>query len=493
MVYYFLFFNGLIILAIFTLASSEKYNHFAHSAANPLCIFGVISILFNIDFLYIWVNPTIFTVEHPIALVPLDIDRIYGTYTMLAGATLLGFLTAHYSSRVSRKDAPSPTPTDGAQRQIMMTNSAWLHFFAVMAAAAALISLLNAIDQILAGRLTFQVFARANPAFFLALNALLPSLSIFLSLRRLRSLRVLVVILLSIMPLLFVGVRSFVVVAILMVSVSMVNAGRRLSVALYVLLLPGLSVFASISAYFLRFGWKYSSYADFVTDSGGYLNLFFGSEELGLAKSFSALVMSLDRLDWGPFGSLAGMALFPLPRNIFPFKPVGASAYVTEQLSPLRWLLTKSESTITSYGDLLLSFGGSGAAIVIALLAFLWLRGCIWAIHARSPWNGIWLPFLIWWMFVFVRGDLYNVSAVAWPFLVVVGIYWISVRWRLRWRIGPRSHRLLPSVTKFDASEVPTPVARREQGNLFCAGEGMKNTIEVSANRQTDQTRGFGG
>ena len=117
------------------------------------------------------------------------------------------------------------------------------------------------------------------------------------------------------------------------------------------------------------------------------------------------------------------MIMFPLPRSYFTSKPLGASAYFTQELSPLRWLQTKSEITITGYGDLFLSFGLSGTLVCVFVLAFVWQRGCLWAVNGPRSRSVLWVPFLIFWDFLFIRTDLYNLASFVWPFVVVLAAY----------------------------------------------------------------------
>jgi hypothetical protein len=49
---------------------------------------------------------------------------------------------------------------------------------------------------------------------------------------------------------------------------------------------------------------------------------------------------------------------------------------------------------------------------------------CIKAIQHSRQTAICWTPLLIWWMYAFVRGDLFNISLLLWPALIVYLAHW---------------------------------------------------------------------
>src|SRR5690606_9063946 len=131
---------------------------------------------------------------------------------------------------------------------------------------------------------------------------------------------------------------------------------------------------------------------------GGFGELFFNSSEVAMAETITVIANDPATFSRPPFEGFLGLLMFPLPRSIFQFKPFSSPAHFTEALSPARWLTTQTEILTTGYGDLIMQFGIWGALPVAAVLAFIWLRGCLRVIHRPAMHTAIWLPLFIWWM-----------------------------------------------------------------------------------------------
>jgi hypothetical protein len=190
---------------------------------------------------------------------------------------------------------------------------------------------------------------------------------------------------------------------------------RRLPAVLMAFALPASGWFLAYTRYLFREGGKYPSFADFLDAHGGIVSLFFSSEELSFAKVFTVAYDLAPSWPRAPFESFVALILLPIPRSQLGFKPFGASAMLTQHVSPLRWDLTKSESLITGYGDLYWQFGTLGAAVVVALMAYLWLWTCLKVIHSSRAVMLFWLPILIWVSYIFVRADVFNMGLLLWP------------------------------------------------------------------------------
>ena len=428
MFYSLLTLNFAALVALLCIGSSRRYGSFAGSALNPLNLFAVLSLFYNIDFWMIWSKGQIHILEFPISLPEGEVERLYLTYTLLFGSTLLGLVMAHFGMPIRPRRLSSWRPGGGAVASEMRRASRVVITVGLMGGLAVLATVAGSLDELLAGRMTFQVFSRENQFVFVAVGFLQPSLALYLSVRRPWSWHALLVIGVSLAVCFASGTRTNVIFMLMIVAVALIANGIRIPMRWYGVAVPAVAIFLTFSRYLLRESWRWGSYSDFTEGAGGYAELFFGSEEIGVAKALSTILLTSRALDRSPWESLWSMLLFPVPRAAFPLKPLGASAYFTEQMAPTRWLFTKSEITITGYGELVLLFGVLATAVILAVLAYLWLRACIRAIHSSQQRMVVWMPFLLCWMFLFLRTDLYNMSGSMWFFALGLGVYRLSMR-----------------------------------------------------------------
>ena len=182
----------------------------------------------------------------------------------------------------------------------------------------------------------------------------------------------------------------------------------------HLILIPGLAAYLSVSRYVFREP-GFSSFNEFLTANGGILSLFFSSQEISPGKMFSVIYAFADEIPIYPFEGFLAMLAAPIPRALFAMKPYGTSAIFTELYSPERWDLTKSESTISGYGDLYLQFGCVGATIVAFLLGYAFFRICIRLLNNSPTATITWIPIALGAMYTFFRADVFNVGLVLWP------------------------------------------------------------------------------
>lgn len=429
--------NFLLIFFLYYLSKASCYGRFIGSMTNPLVVFCVFSIIFNVDFYMLWISGRTDIFEDPIIFSRDDILTAYSAYSILFLTAVMGMTIAQISWPTRSAELRAPRNLDGPQLHEAQRKSAILMYLILAVSIVALLISMAAMGAVIDGEETRQVFFRRNKIIQIAFSLVCPGLAIFLSVRRPSTTVSLVVIVASVGAISATGSRGLVILVLLIVAITLVTGGIRISTIWYVVVIPAVAFFLSVSRYFLRESWRYDSYAEFITDVGGYSELFFYSAEISLADAFATIIQQAETLPRAPFESLLGMIMYPLPRAIFEFKPWGASAYVTQELSPARWYWTKSEILTTGYGDLVLDFGLVGASVAAFFLAFVWLRSCLSAINGPSDRIVIWLSFLIWWMYVFVRGDIFNIGGTLWPFITVIFAYNIISRIRTT-NIKPR-------------------------------------------------------
>jgi hypothetical protein len=414
--------NLFFLIVIFTQARSSLFGRFAGSAVNPLIVFWLCAFLFNVDFAVVWSNSIIDYLGEVYFVSEQAVFGAYVVFTANLGASCLGFSLALNLSMWERSIGEEHRQ---ASERVSWSASCSARILLGVTLAIATPVLFKAFLEVAAaapGTRNYQA-AGHESAWPTIMGWLLPY--------------VLAMYLAHTKPVPPIGVASAILAAALIgisgeargpilliglvMAISFVTDGRRIWMGWYLLATPVGAVVLSILRYVFREVEKYSSYWAFVTAKGGYIGLFFGGEEVGFAKGLSVVVQNAKTLAMAPFESYLGLAMFPAPRSIFWFKPVGASSRFTQQLAPDRWEWTKSESLVTGFGDLYLQFGTFCSALVMFVIAFFWLRACIGAIRSNRCYTVALLPVLIWGMCMFMRGDIFNLGFVLWPALLVFG------------------------------------------------------------------------
>jgi hypothetical protein len=418
--------NAVLLVILIGQSRSYLFDCLAGSAVNPLFIFCLISILFNIDFIVVWNNPEIDFLEQVSSVSQATILDAYGAYTFLFFGTVLGFIAAlsFWARRV-----PGPRAHALMVHEPAATLSAQILFYAVLSAQILFCAVLGFSIPILLWfnyhppleNLSYQVIGRENPILGIA-TWLIPAAATLFTAYRPRPFSAIVVSTLGVAVALIAmsgGARNPVLLVLLIIGVAYANS-KRISVLWYAPIIPGAILFLTFSGYVFRESGKYESFADFIALKGGLVKLFFGGEEMSFAKVFSTVYELAPSLPRAPFESVLALLVLPIPRSVFAMKPFGASAAFTQQISPLRWEWTKSETLVTGYGDVYWQFGTLGAFIAMFVLGFLWLWFCLKVIHSSRQIMIVWTPLLIWWMYMFVRGDLFNIGLLLWPAVMMI-------------------------------------------------------------------------
>ena len=409
---------GLIIGSMFVLSNHEAFADLKGRAVNPLVISAVLHVLFLIDFVNLFNAPTVDYFETKVDVTRPSVLEGLTLFSIYSGCHLLGwiFACAHRDKR-DFKGFYAPRPI-AAQDQWLA-----LAFF-----AAGLLLTVLALPDVYRGRgddLSYQMVSRGS-MLVTAASFLQPfSLSLLMSnLRRPESLWGISATALIILSMSLLGNARILILVCCLCFATAVPLARRLPA--WILLVASLPSLLLLS--FLRYANResgFSSFGEFISAGGGLLNLFFGSEEISFAKSFTT-VIEVGRYLPISFGSsiIAGL-LYPVPRAIFPEKPYGASGIFTAFLSPDRWAQTKSESLVTGYGDLYLQFGAVGSIVAVFMISYILASVSIWIISRTATEQVLLLHFVIWSWYSFFRGDVFNTALILYPGLVIFSVFYI--------------------------------------------------------------------
>lgn len=440
MLLYLLFAINLGMIAVLlSQVRSTVFGPVTGSAVNPLLIFCIVSLFFNCDFLVVWNSRELDFLE----LIPLlsgdHIESAYSIYTAIFAAAFAGLIVAVRDGRNRYRGRDVYARPKRYTRE--EAESARFVFGATVVLSSLIFIKGLAPPYASEGHSSYQVITRDNPAVSLAVWFLIPTMALFLAHRRPRFTVSGTVLIFLVIALLVItgGARLMPLVCGFAVAVAIATS-RRISPLWYAPCGIGAGVFLGLSRFVFREVDKSGPFGEYIAANGGWLKLLFGGEEISFAKMFSAVYSVAPTLGVAPFHSLEAFLVAPVPRAIFPAKPPGVSALFTELISPYRWQWTKSESLITGYGDLYVQYGVIGSCVLMFALAYCWLSVSILFIRRSEQSLVMWTPLLVWFMYAFVRGDLFNVSLLFWPTLVTLAAHRaISYMfWSLRKRLATR-------------------------------------------------------
>jgi hypothetical protein len=407
-------FNAGCLALMLAMSSAAVFRKFAGAALNPLVIFAFLAFLFNLDFIYLFQNPGIEFLETKAIVSTADVLNAYCAYTLIGLGALAGFVLA--LARHENFDVARARPLGRFEPAKLL--AAQIIFVAGLLAMILIIRFHSEGDA----NLSYQIITRENPAIavFTWMQPTCLALVIAHSRRPVSKASLLAATSICVLVLAFSpGARVMPLVCGLVFLVAYSDS-RRLPAWLYAPAIPIIGVFLAANRYAFRENDFSGSFSQYLDEHGGLLRLFFAGEEIGFAKTFTAVYGFARDLQLFPAQSVFALLLAPIPRSIIPWKPLGSSATFTSYFSPERWELTKSETLITGFGDAVWQFGTIGAMIAMMLLGFVWISICVSLINGPKNRMIELLPIALWCGYSFMRGDLFNIGLLLWPALFLI-------------------------------------------------------------------------
>jgi len=296
-----------------------------------------------------------------------------------------------------------------------------LLIFVAMAAWFVLVPLINEVLSrgILAIAGLRQVFLGESLIYYLVTLCIVPSFFIFCSDRRPRWILIAASILLCIFFVL-IGTRGSVV----MVALGLVTAiYHHRKVRLGLVLVVGFAVIwiGYLYTYATRFQHGYSSLAEFRSEMGGPFDYIMNSSEMSIAESMM-LHLNQHSIDRGPLDSFLGALFAFVPRDLIPWKPMGFSTHMTSHIDMDRWLLVKSEWTVSGYVNVVYEMGVIGGAL--ANFALFCALGALFRgarDHRAAAIFAVCCQIYL--MLGYLRSDIHNLGVRAWAILVVLVVF----------------------------------------------------------------------
>lgn len=406
--------NFVLLCVAAAAGRSLHWGRFRSSVANPAYFFVLLGSVSAVDFVFLYVDGSVTMFEINRQLSREMVEDAFAIYTAYLAASVAALCAAVWSFPPPRPQQPAIECPLAARLSLVVT------YGPALTATAAIVA---ALPAILSGSINRQLLFLSNPLLLLGVGAVAPGLALHLATIERTRARDLALTGVAILLILATGSRGSVFLIGLILAIALVNDGRRVPAWLYIPALPfGLAIL-TILRFVFRESWRYDSVSDFVKAHGGIGRLYFGGSEIGFADSFTLIVHDIERLARPAFEGFLGILLYPIPRSVVPFKPISASAHLTEMYSPRKWALTRSEVLATGFGDLTMQFGYIVAPLVVATLTFLWARACVRTCNGGRFASTFALPFLVYSFYIAHRGAFFNLGALVWPLAVTFAVY----------------------------------------------------------------------
>lgn len=415
--------NVLVILACLRLARHRALGAYRESVVNPMLVLALLLAVMNVDYWVLAGDPrSVAIFELRVSAYRDAVMDAYAGFTVFSWALVCGVWVG-----LGRRKHADAVVTE-IDRSLSVERASRIALTVVcLAGLAASVGYLGNLKLMLAGEFSRQIYFRENQWVNLVFLLLIPAFSIFAYAKRSFDREALLWLVIVSALLAISGSRG----ALLLLGTSLVAAlaakGKVVRWWWIVPIVPLVTTILLLYRFYFRASWAYGSVGDFVASYGGVLGVFFKSSEISFAEAFLAVGQYRERIESYPFEGILGAASYLLPREIFSWKPLSASAHFTEYLSPNRWEFTKSEILVTGFGNVLMEFGLYWGALVICGIGFFWGRLVAASARASRFYVAVLYPFVVWWMYVFLRGDFFNLGSTIWPLAIVVAMH-VAVR-----------------------------------------------------------------
>jgi len=406
--------NIFLLLVILWLGYSNKLLTLKGSALNPINFVAILNIFFMLDFIGLYYDPVIDLYEEPFPISEMDIIRGYIFYLCSLLTMIFGITYGLY------KQAVLPGKFVGYLNSVPTQHADMAFRLILFLCFIAVGFLFVSIDDLVSGTITRQNFFTENKLLHITFSALPAALAFYLREKNPLTSRCIIAVMLTILIIFATGSRGAVILIVIIFAYGINVRIRKLPTVLYFVAIPAVAGLLLSARYFFRTSMQYDSLNSFIEDKGGLFSLFFNTAEISMAEIIVTIVKWGEYVSRYPFESFVGGFMYPLPRSIFTFKPLGAGGSFTEEFSPSRWEWTRSEIVTTGFGDLYLQFGFIGSLIMIFLLVYTWTRLVRSSLIHLGSNSIIIMPFLMWWAYLFIRSGIFNMAGAIWSFLLIL-------------------------------------------------------------------------
>lgn len=393
--------------------SRINLNRIASSALNPFYFVLFLNLFFLADFYFLYEIPVIEMFEYQFFISKNDVYSAFQIFTLFNAVLIISIMVTHFFSIGLRKN----------EIVVLNLNSVDLVFKLIVSLVMIVLFFnFNKFFQMISGEVSRQVLFSSNQYLHVAFSLVIPSFVFYLAYNSRNLKKVAGAFLISFLLVLITGSRGNLLLLVIILAILFILNFKVIRPIFLFISIPFVGLILLITRYYFRESWRYNSIFEFIDDNAGVGHVFFSTSEISMADVLVTINVWKEQIERFPFESFLAGLMYPLPRAIFTFKPLGSGGTLTELLSPVRWELTRSELVTTGYGDLLMQFGVAGGLLVFAILCFIWGL-CVRKVMLLSNENIIiFLPFLIWWPYIFIRADIFNMFSSIWSFSLVLFI-----------------------------------------------------------------------
>lgn len=419
---------GLLGAGIFSLALAEMIVADAKfirnvSVLNPVTAAIAMIILGFVDFSRAGYN-TLQGTSLSLGGYTISDDGASSRATIVYAIASLAMLTGIYLPRLVSRSVPrwiQESKASGRSRFPAIE----LACFAIMCAVAASIWMYLRQDpqnqESIFAVSTFRRFwARDNPFLAVASALFVPAYAVLMSrVRPLSTTAASATIISSLLVLLLLGRGSL----LLVIVIALLCLGKEFKLR-FIYIVIGAIAFLFLFDQLRVYQREWAPTADVVSESyDGFIARLFDSPEIALAEPLIILAEQ-PNIRRGPFDTLLSGLLLPIPRAIYPEKPLPPSTFFTMNIDNFRWVSSGSELTVTMLGDLFMSFGYFTPVLSLIMGLGISLYSLRWTRIFPASYSVAMLAYGIIVVVGAFRGDLFLVFFNVWQCLIVFALLW---------------------------------------------------------------------
>lgn len=409
--------NIFVFFACIFAANNQKFLFLKYSLVNPVFFVALFLALFSLDFMLIYNDGYTDVYEEFLPINNYGIIKAYLFFTLCHISLVLGFFAA-LKNKTSKK-----IKFIHISRKV--SNIGFLIIMLLVLVGS--YKLFLDLNNILSGNVTRQNYFIENKIVYIAFSLVAPAFVIFIS-NQSRQFLVFLVFLFVCLILAVTGSRGSVILLALIYGYYINSTVTKVSLKNILWVLPLIVSGLLVSRYYLRESWRYNSIFEFLDDKEGVFAVFFRTAEISMADVLVVLCNYSHHISRYPFESFLSAIMYPLPRALFEWKPISADGVVTSEFSPLRWELTKSEIVITGFGDFFIQFGWLFSIFLCFVIGYIWLKIILSSIYSLGNKSILIVPFMMWWMYIFLRSGVFNMAGSVWSYLLILIIFGFSTK-----------------------------------------------------------------
>lgn len=426
--------NVYVTVVVFRAAHRPRYDVYSASLAHPYVLVAALILLFSLDFFQLTLRDGAVSGGEFIPLAQRSGDRAFALFTALNIIGVAGLLFGESwvsKSSGSRLSLRAGVTADGTTTSRLATV---IGVGLLIVLASVIVMTLHravGLDNILAFTRRRFVYLHENRVLQYAYGLVPPAVALMLTASQPRQRWTWFILVVAALLLLISGTRGSLVFLGLIVLVWLTVHGIRIPARIALVLFPLVLVALIGMRFLLRDIPAGRSWEQILGYVGGWTGLVINPGEVASTDNLMLLTEGHVQLPREPLQSVAGLLVYPLPREIVGFKPYSASIEFTIAQSPWLWYSTRTSTNLGGYGDLFAAWRWGTIGIVF-LLGLVYSRLFRMLCTASAPRQVFWIPVLLFVFFHFMKTGIMELGYFVWPFLFVGVTHSLARRIELR-------------------------------------------------------------